>query len=77
MPSTFELCSSYFAYSHCAPPKPLLGVFMYTNLLIDIGDGLGGGGVDKVKLAHETGRLCEWIPINSGEVGITARSMLG
>ena len=39
-------------------PKPILGVFMDTNLLIDIVDGLRGEvWVDKVKLAHETGRL--------------------
>jgi hypothetical protein len=35
---------------------------MDTNLLIDIVDGLRGEvWVDKVKLAHETGRLCEWM----------------
>jgi hypothetical protein len=34
---------------------------MDTNLLIDIVDGLRAVGVDKVKLAHETGRLYEWM----------------
>jgi hypothetical protein len=67
-------------------PKPLRRVFLDTNFLIDIVDGLRGEvGVDKVKLAHETGRLFECMstfhpgrsPVNRREVGVTARSVLG